>query len=256
MKRFVEDDIELSFNSPVRFVQSVACMLLTAPYKLIMTISAKVLYLPKASILKVLLNSIIISGLITVINIAFQLYVGRFSLFHGKLPVIVMVVTTLLLIGCYFVISMVDLNMYTQLADIFPEDAIDDDESMETNEAAKEPEVKPTSDDEKESVEKCAKTSGDTPEPADKPENEAAEYSYEPAVTPVVLQKVHNNIGRRMEGDEYSKFVEGLASLTDPSRFISENLLAQYTDSHIIEDEINLEVLNVGIIPNDFKALA
>ena len=129
MKRFVEDDIELSFSSPVRFVQSVACMLLTAPYKLVMSISAKVLYLPKDSILKVLMNSVIISGIITVINIAFQLYVGRFSLLQGKLPVIIMIVATLLLLGCYFAVSMADINVYTQLDDIFPES--DSDESEE-----------------------------------------------------------------------------------------------------------------------------
>lgn len=253
MKRFVEDDIELSFSSPVRFVQSVACMLLTAPYKLVMSISAKVLYLPKDSILKVLMNSVIISGIITVINIAFQLYVGRFSLLQGKLPVIIMIAATLLLLGCYFAVSMADINVYTQLDDIFPESGSDEsEEPVRGDEPGSEIE-EPANGDEK-PINGSESVSSES-----KPYNEKPgeyKYNYNPVVTPEVLEKVHARTGKFTDNDEYNKFVESLASLTDPSKFLSENLLARFTNEQVVEDEINLMALNVGIIPNDFKALA
>lgn len=259
MKRFVEDDIELSFSSPVRFVQSVACMLLTAPYKLVMSISAKVLYLPKDSILKVLMNSVIISGIITVINIAFQLYVGRFSLLQGKLPVIIMIVATLLLLGCYFAVSMADINVYTQLDDIFPESCSDESkEPVSGDEPASGAEfvseIEEPANGDGEPVNGSESVSSES-----KPSNEKPgkhKYTYNPVVTPEVLEKVHTRTGKFTDNDEYNKFVESLASLTDPSKFLSENLLARFANEQVIEDEINLMALNVGIIPNDFKALA
>lgn len=249
MKKFIEDDIELSFNSPVHFVQSVACMLLTAPYKLVMTISAKVLYLPKDAILKVLLHSVFISMLITIINAAFQIYIGRFSMFRGKLPIIVMVVTTALLAGCYFAISVTDLNMYTQLSDIFPGEIPPEEQIKEQEEQAVQP-VQAEEEAEEQAVQ---------PEDFFKEEvNRAAvdKYVWEPVVTSKKLEKVHASANRNLNGSEYSEFVKGLEGLTDPSKFISEDLIMRYANSRVVADEINLEALNTGIIPDDFKALA
>lgn len=259
MKKFIEDDIGLSFNSPVHFVQSVACMLLTAPYKLVMTISAKVLYLPKDAILKVLLHSVFISMLITVINAAFQIYIGRFSMFRGKLPVIVMVVTTALLAGCYFAISVTDLDMYTQLSDIFPreippEERVEEQKEQAGEQVQAEGQVgKPE--------EQAAQPEEQVVQPKDffKEEvNEVAvdKYVWEPVVTSKKLEKVHAGANRNLNGSEYSEFVERLEGLTDPSKFISEDLITRYANSRVVADEINLEALNTGIIPNDFKALA
>lgn len=259
MKKFIEDDIELSFNSPVHFVQSVACMLLTAPYKLVMTISAKVLYLPKDAILKVLLHSVFISMLITVINAAFQIYIGRFSMFRGKLPVIVMVVTTALLAGCYFAISVTDLDMYTQLSDIFPreippEERVEEQEEQAGEQVQAEGQVG-------EPKEQAVQPEEQVVQPKDffKEEvNEVAvdKYVWEPVVTSEKLEKVHAGANRNLNGSEYSEFVERLEGLTDPSKFISEDLITRYANSRVVADEINLEALNTGIIPNDFKALA
>lgn len=266
MKKFIEDDIGLSFNSPVHFVQSVACMLLTAPYKLVMTISAKVLYLPKDAILKVLLHSVFISMLITVINAAFQIYIGRFSMFRGKLPVIVMVVTTALLAGCYFAISVTDLDMYTQLSDIFPreippEERVEEQKEQAGEQVQAEGQVGEPEEQVVQPKEQAAQPEEQVVQPKDFFKEEVNgvavdKYVWEPVVTSEKLEKVHAAANRNLNGSEYSEFVERLEGLTDPSKFISEDLITRYANSRVVADEINLEVLNTGIIPNDFKALA
>ena len=103
MKKFIEDDFSVDCHTPLKAVQSIIVMLLTAPFKLVMTISSKILYLPKEAIVMSVRNSFLVSAIITVAIVAGELYTNSFSLFEGKIPVVMLAAVTLFLAFLYIV---------------------------------------------------------------------------------------------------------------------------------------------------------
>lgn len=116
MKKFVEDDIDVKFDSPLHLVQSATCMLLTAPFKFVMAVSSKILYLPKEAQRKVVFNSAVVASVTTGLNFAFQMYFGCFSLWKGRMPLIAMAVVTAFLWFSEIVVTAHDFSFHSQLA--------------------------------------------------------------------------------------------------------------------------------------------
>ncbi len=255
--KFIEDGFDVDFHSPVHFVRSFVVMMLTAPYKLVMTISSKILYLPRDALVRVAANSALVAVVILVANVAIQLYFGRFSLLGGKFPVIIMIGAVITLASLYVWTSMTDFRLYTELEELFPESL--QEPSTEQGEPT-EPMVEQSGPAKPTPVEPSVQE--DLQSKLDSVDFTFDDFDQEPEVgdsisvaTRFDSAGIGEKVGIQLKGQEREEFLQKLEDSTDPSEFLSENLLLRFNEKEEIIDDLNLRVLGMVIIPNDFRAL-
>lgn len=307
MKKFIEDNIELQFDSVLHVLQSSICMLLTAPFRLLMTISAKILYLPQATLCRVLLNSSAIAGFSIITHIGFMAYFGDISLLRGRCPVLAMIIALMMLLAVYFVVNIHDFTLYTKLEDLFPDrsqivqeaqsensdewsDSLTEERAGAGAEAPPvQPEVQPVQSEvgappvqpevgagvapvqlvkdappvqqevqlvkDAPSVQQPAQLVKDAP-PVQQPAPQQTSYSIVPEITENLVDQVNRTIGKFSSQESLTQTLAEMQKSTDPSEFLSQQLLAVFDSEQTIEDEAIMESLGVAILPNSFKVLA
>lgn len=256
MRKFVEDEIEIKFDSPIHVIQSAACLIVTAPFKFIMTISGKILYLPKEAQQKVMLNSAIVASIVLGCNVAFQLYFNCFSLFRGRLPIVVLSAVVALLWVGYCVVGAVDLSFHSQLETVIAGEA--EPEAAENTEQTESTDGGESSGEEL----SASELEGDAEDQfidellnLDLTEEKEERPDFADFKRIVTIEKIENGNGL-LSDKELEDLKEDLEACVDPSKFLSEQLLVKFRLDKIVEDNDNLDSLNLGVIPNGFKAFA
>lgn len=285
MKKFIEDDFKVDYKSPLSAIQSVVVMLLTAPFKLVMTISSKILYLPKEAIIATVRNSFVVSFVVTVAVIAGELYMKKFSLFTGKVPVIMLAAVTVFLAFLYVGANAVDLSAYSELKVLLGQM---EEEEVEPASPSLQPEEElkaslPLQTGEDETIFMDDLYSEDLKDDEEGEQASLQQVTTSPQqatmqvtslpqqttvqVTSPLKQQVSvkiaekfdydkMNAGASLPEDSLKALIGLLEKSTNPSEFLSESLLEGFKPEEEVADDSNLECLSLGIIPNSFKALA
>lgn len=316
MKKFIEDNIELRFDSVLHVLQSSICMLLTAPFRLLMTISAKILYLPQATLCRVLLNSSAIAGFSIITHVGFMAYFGDISLLRGRCPVLAMIIALMMLLAVYFVVNIHDFTLYTKLEDLFPDrsqivqeaqsensdewsDSLTEEQAEASGAGAPpvQPEVQPVQSEagvppvqpEVKLVKDAPPVQQEVPvqpqpaqpqpvqpqpvqpevqlvkeappvqqptTPVQQSAPQQTSYSIVPEITENLIDQVNRTIGKFSSQESLTQTLAEMQKSTDPSEFLSQQLLAVFDSEQTIADEAIMESLGVAILPNNFKVLA
>lgn len=250
MKRFIEDDFEVDFTTPLNFVKSFVVMSLIAPYKLVTTVSSKIFYLPKRAIERVLLNSTIIGIAITVLNAGLLIYFNRFSLFYGRIPIIVMIVGSVFLLALYVVFKAGNFTAVMQFNELFPEEQPQQEEQGETPQSAQQQAPQPT-----QAPQQAPPPQQAQPQPAQQEAPQSKEVNLPDLKKNDKISKIGNFVGLNMESESGNRFLAAMRQSSESSEFLSEALLVKFAKDVEIVDTINLEEIGLGVIPNSFKAL-
>ena len=285
MKKFIKGETEISFSSPVSFMQSAACLALLAPYRLVDTVSTVIIYLKKAYIAKMLLYALSISGFITAANTVALVYLGRFSLTRGKLPLVVLIASTIVLLMAYLFFGVVDFTAYSQLDALVAdekcagtdsaageaasggfgvESATEGRNSADSSRSAESVDVS-TSDTmgNPNMMSEGASMNIDLPNSVDiakdaglrgKANNSKEDKHY--VGGPWLKDKRKIVIGVNLSEEEETSLKNEIQQSENPSEFLSEEFLASVKISEIIEDDANMEFLGINVIPSKFRALA
>lgn len=274
MKKFIEDDFKVDYKSPLSAIQSIVVMLLTAPFKPVMTISSKILYLPKEAIIATVRNSFIVSFVVTVAVIAGELYMKKFSLFTGKVSVIMLAAVTVFLAFLYVGANAVDLSAYSELKVLLGQM---EEEEVEPASPSLQPEEElkassPLQIGEDETIFMEDLYSEDLEDDEEGEQASLQQVTTPPQQTTVqvtsplkqqVSVKIAEkfdydkmNAGASLPEDSLKALIGLLEKSTNPSEFLSESLLEGFKPEEEVADDSNLECLSLGIIPNSFKALA
>lgn len=266
MKKFIEDDIDVKFDSPIHFIQSSVCLLVTAPFKFVMSASSKILYLPKAAQTKVMFNSAVVGTLVTGLNVAYQMFFDCFSLWKGKLPVVVLGFVTVLLWVGYSIVMMNDFSFHSQLeaamnpesetqVEPLKEEQVEEPVKARAEEPMKAPSVDDLFEDSTELDDQVAQEFFNMDLAMDEsvPKVDTGKLKNVDGGLDIGLVKDSNGM---LSDEEMIGLQREMDSCTDPSKFLSNKLLARFSSERIIEDEVNLEALNLGIIPNSFRVFA
>ncbi len=273
MKKFIEDDFKVDYKSPLSAIQSVVVMLLTAPFKLVMTISSKILYLPKEAIIVTVRNSFIVSFVVTVAVIAGELYMKKFSLFTGKVPVIMLAAVTVFLAFLYVGANAVDLSAYSELKVLLgqmEEEVEPASQSLQPEEELKASSPSQTGKDETIFMEDLYSEDLEDDEEGEQaslqqvttPSQQTTVQVTSPLKQQVSVKIAEKfdydkmNAGASLPEDSLKALIGLLEKSTNPSEFLSESLLEGFKPEEEVADDSNLECLSLGIIPNSFKALA
>lgn len=113
--KFFEYQTPIDLSSPFNFLRSILINLVFAPFKLVVEIGRKIVFLPRVAIDRFLLSSIIISIIHTVIQVLVLLYRNSFSLWFGKFPIILSLAATVCLIILYFIFNSMSFVIYEHL---------------------------------------------------------------------------------------------------------------------------------------------
>jgi hypothetical protein len=295
MKKFIKGETEINFSSPVSFMQSAACLALLAPYRLVDTVSTVIIYLKKAYIAKMLLYALTISGFITAANTVALVYLGRFSLTRGKLPLVVLIASTIVLLMAYLFFGVVDFTAYSQLdALVADEKCADTDsaagEAADIDSAAEEAvsggfgvesatEGRNSADSSKSAENEDVSASNTIGNPNMMSEglgmNIDLPNGVDTAKDAGLRGKANNSkedkhyvggpwlkgkrkivIGVNLSKEEETSLKNEIQQSENPSEFLSEEFLASVKVSEIIEDDANMEFLGINVIPSKFRALA
>lgn len=264
MKKFIEDDFSVDCHTPLKAVQSIVVMLLTAPFKLVMTISSKILYLPKEAIVMSVRNSFLVSAIITVAIVAGELYTNSFSLFAGKIPVVMLAAVTLFLAFLYIVVNATDFSAYTELNSLL---SLQEGEQRVEQQA--EPQAEPqvgvqaevqaeqAMDGEDYIVDDLSFGEDDITVPL--PSQPIPQSAPAPQVFSVNVAENFKfdsiDAGAVLPEEQLQAFVAMLEKSTEPSEFLSEAILQNFNPDEEVADDGNLDYLGLGVIPNNFKAL-
>lgn len=270
MKQFIEEGVELNNNSIFEFLQSVICMFVLAPYNLVNTVSARIIYLKRSCIAKMLLCSVAISVAVTLVNACVMIYFGQFSLTLGKFPLIIMIADTVILILLYFLFGSIDFVTYSQLdalsltknteekqtQDVTAEDSeFQDFQEIEASTVTEEKKAE-------ESVnEEISTDSGTANVNEDSASQECADGHGNNAETAfwvkhLAAERRQILIGIKLSKDERKLLDKELDRSEETSEFLSERALAVAEAAANTEDLSNLEMLDINVIPSKFRALA
>lgn len=249
MKKFVEDNVEFDFSNPLSFIKAVVCMSIVAPFKLVMAITSKILYLPKRALSTVFFYSLIVAGFITLANIAYQAIFMQVRLFSGKFPIVVMIVATVVLALAYLFVSVHDFTVsvggkgeqFVESGSVEAESKFDDEQPIVSAEQFTE------SDKSVVKFEESQEVSIDFSD-FDIEDNRLCELDYGSGDA-VVTSKV-------LSDEENAALLEALERSAEQSEFLSQALLARFDDRYPVEDNFKLESLKLSVIPNNFRILA
>lgn len=260
MKKFIEDDFSVDCHTPLKAVQSIVVMLLTAPFKLVMTISSKILYLPKEAIVMSVRNSFLVSAIITVAIVAGELYTNSFSLFTGKIPVVMLAAVTLFLAFLYIVANATDFSAYTELNSLLSlqeEEQQAEQQAEPQAETQEEVQAEPAMDGEDYIVDDLSFGEEDiTVPPPSQPIPQSAPAPQVFSVNVAENFKFDNiDAGAVLPEEQLQAFVAMLEKSTEPSEFLSVAILQNFNPDEEVADDGNLDYLGLGVIPNNFKAL-
>lgn len=120
--RFCERDAKIDTSDAVSFMRSVVTAVIFAPFYLINDVSLKIVFLRKEIISRVLLMSSIISLVFVVESLFVCVLTHSFSLFAGRLPLIVSLLSGVLLLMMHLAVNTFNLMLYEELKYMFPED--------------------------------------------------------------------------------------------------------------------------------------
>lgn len=289
MKKFIEEDFEISKDSSIEFIKSILVMILLAPARFLLTLSTKIMYLPKVAIERSLLYSVIISCALTICNAAVELYLGSFT--FGSIFTISSIACSVVLIALYFFFTVEDFVIYEQMSSMMakvsgsnggvseePEEFAEADDLTEdlTEEPAREPEPKR----ETRRAERARARRETRQETArdSVPEFESFDDVFEeeePSIDSGMviestsikefqnqlrnkiesLAETGKTVGKVLNETEMRKLLAEMDSSTDPSMFIADEYLAGMSPEMKISDDLNISALQLSVIPNNFKAL-
>lgn len=297
MKRFVEDDFQIDKDSPINFIKSILIMILLAPAKFFLTVTTKIVYLPKAAIEVTLLYALVISAIITCLDALSRLYLGTFAL--GNAFFLSCVICTVILIVLYLFFSTYDIKLYSQMASLIcravpQEEDVSEDEipiQDDLTEEVKQPQVEVESVKNEESSEtdvpkKVLKSlTADSIQNIELPDLESLDDIFEEK-SAVDVSRVNNQskkvniiessevldfqnrlrnkvnslsdlgstVGEQLDAQEMTALLAEMDESTDPSQFLDEEFLQSFEEVEI-GDDLNIEALQLGVIPNSFKIL-
>lgn len=120
--RFSEKEIKVDTQDAISFMKSVVSLAVFAPFHLINEVSLRIMFLSKPLISKVLFTAILLDAAITVAIGVLRLLSGSFSLLHGELPFIALVLSCFVLVLIYLLFQTVSLTLYDELKHMFPRD--------------------------------------------------------------------------------------------------------------------------------------
>lgn len=139
--KFFEYQTPLDLSSPFNFLRTVLINLVFAPFKLIVEIGRKVIFLPRAAIDKLLLTSIGVAIVYSLIASAVMVYSESFSLWYGKFPLIIPLIAIVSLIVLYFVFNSLSFVLYEHLEKMYAagilKDSVEEYVEQETYEEGK-----------------------------------------------------------------------------------------------------------------------
>ena len=103
--KFFENKVELKVTTVFDFLRTAANLLLFGPFRLVQEISKKIVYVTKIELNRVFFTAVIIALLMTVANTVAQLATGDFDIFKGKMPLILMLACSIVLLIVYCIVS-------------------------------------------------------------------------------------------------------------------------------------------------------
>lgn len=103
--KFFENKVELKVTTVFDFLRTAANLLLFGPFRLVQEISKKIVYVTKIELNRVFFTAVIIALLMTVANTVAQLATGNFDIFKGKMPLILMLACSIVLLIVYCIVS-------------------------------------------------------------------------------------------------------------------------------------------------------
>lgn len=103
--KFFENKVELKVTTVFDFLRTAANLLLFGPFRLVQEISKKIVYITKIELNRVFFTAVIIALLLTVANTVAQLATGDFDIFKGKMPLILMLACSIVLLIIYCIVS-------------------------------------------------------------------------------------------------------------------------------------------------------
>lgn len=258
MKKFIEDDFSVDCHTPLKAAQSIIVMLLTAPFKLVMTISSKILYLPKEAIVMSVRNSFLVSAIITVAIVAGELYTNSFSLFEGKIPVVMLAAVTLFLAFLYIVVNATDFSAYTELNSLLSLQE-EEQQAEQKTEPQAEPKAGVQAEPKEEDYIVDDLSFGEEDITVPPPSQPIPQSTPAPQVFSVNVAENFKfdsiDAGAVLPEEQLQAFVAMLEKSTEPSEFLSEEILQNFNPDEEVADDGNLDYLGLGVIPNNFKAL-
>lgn len=136
--RYTEKDYNYEYGDMKDWLQNAATLVIVAPLRLVNEISCKVIYLERALISQILNLAVLIHVIFTSLFIGIHVILGTFSLYLGKVPVLLQLMSLagLLLIDVWY--HMYDFIIYKHLSALLPiamDSFTEEDESSKTSTA-------------------------------------------------------------------------------------------------------------------------
>lgn len=256
MKQFIDEGTNIDISSPIKAVQTIVTLIILAPYRMIDTVSTRIIYLKKSQIMKMLLYSVVIACIITAINAGIMLYLDIFSLTAGKFPIASMLIGIAILIAAYFALGVIDFVAYSQLDALVLMNTDTNTELSEAEEATELSEDSQSEDKHSETIKKdlSAEFSDSMKEEEANSVKNSIDNTFSLGKWSISNSDI--NIGKTLSNDELLILQEEITNSIETSEYLAASTLAHYDTDEVMEDTINLDVLNIGVIPTKFRALA
>lgn len=270
MKKFIEEDIVIDKGSPINFFKSILLLVISAPAKFLLTITTKMIYLPKQILERVLLFSLMISCVVTIGGIALDLFFGVFTI--RSVFTVACIITTMFFVITYFIFTVGTLTIYEQMSSLIrkSDDEINKEEASIVQDLTEEHEiseevtevecsvgVKPVSTEQNSSIIPEFESLDDL---FSEDSNDSANVKEESLLRPLssVVEEIENSGkcgNKQLVSTEIENLLQRMHVATEESKYVTSKFLESLGKNLIVVDDFNLGALDVGVIPNGFKAL-
>lgn len=102
------------------FLKSSIIKIVFSPFHLLGEISLKLIYLPRALLLKILLFNVLFSLGCTILHFILHFILQTYSLFYGEIPGIILIGSTLLSFLLFAIVQTTPFELYDELENMFP----------------------------------------------------------------------------------------------------------------------------------------
>ena len=273
--KFFDKITGLNTNSLFDFMSSLLCMFVLAPVRLVHEIAKKAVYLTRKQLDKVFFTAMCFAIGLTVVTVFIRYSRKQYSLFLGKLPVIVLITGDLILFCMYALFNSTKFVVYdssikqlvkpaTHTEDRRDADSTHDSDVQQTANKSN------TSDDSNSTdftaVQMVDITEHDLREMESTDNNEEMESDFSTIIDSqelreyqtkllngvMGLQKLQDDVAK-ISTEELQQLQQNLAEIRPPSKFVDSANMKRIAGANNLEDLDDSDLQDVQDIPADFK---
>lgn len=120
--RYTEKEYEKGYNGLKGWLSVLAALIIVAPLRLLNEISTKIVYLNRKLIQRILNLAAIIAGICTIADIVLSYVLTDVNLWIGKVPLVLQITCTIILVSVSFWFAFYDFVIYKHLSSLLPLD--------------------------------------------------------------------------------------------------------------------------------------